>query len=220
MARVGVSGAVDEESRGRGDAALLTAPDVAFDPNEERRIVEIRREPNDVQVDGSSVGVEGVAMEHSHISKELVVHLPELPLPRRGLGGACGECRTGMFPAERKVAEDEAQSALELVEEPNEQRKGARAIQTLEIGVFDERHKSGTAAAHVIGIVHGADERRAAEERTSARREGTPAERVIILGMHCHVEVDAPRGAADGWAVGKRTTNRAPALLDSHATEP
>jgi hypothetical protein len=106
--------------------------------------------------------MERFAVEHARVAKELVVHLPELALARRRFRRASREPRAGVLPPQRKVPEDQPESAAELLEIPDEEGEGAGAVETLEVGVFDDRDERGSLTSNVIGLIDGTDERRTA----------------------------------------------------------
>jgi hypothetical protein len=61
------------------------------------------------------------------------------------------------------MAENDAERALELVEQPNETWKGTSAIQTLEIGILHERDERRVGAADMVRVVYRRAEWWAAE---------------------------------------------------------
>jgi len=196
VAGVRVTSAVDEEGGSGVDAAATAALDVALDSLRQRRVVEVGAEPDEVEADGRGMCMQRLTMEHSGVSKELIMHLPEFPLSSRRFGGARGERGAGMLPAEREMSEDESQRPRELIQKPNEYGERPGAIQALEVSVFDHRDEGGGAPANVVGIGNGIRERWTTEQRAATGSEWPPRGRLVILGMHSHRLVFAPPGAA------------------------
>src|SRR5437764_9150021 len=100
------------------------------------------------------MGRQRLAVQHTRVLQKLVVHLPKLSLPGRRLCRASGEGRPRVLPAKREMAENDAERALELVEQPNETWKCTSAVQTLEIGILHERDERRVGAADVVRVVY------------------------------------------------------------------
>ena len=139
--RVEIARPVHEKRRRRVDATSTSTRSVTLDTADDRGVVEIGREGDEIEPGRRRVRMERFTMEHAGISKELVVHLPELALSVCRFGGARGKSGARMLPREGKVTEDESHGAAQLIEVPNEWRKRARAVETLEVGVLDDGHE-------------------------------------------------------------------------------
>ena len=141
----------------------MPARHVPLDAVDKRLILQVFGEAAEVEADGRGMRVQSLAMKHAWIAKQLVVHLPEFPLPRGSLRGSRGQRGPGVLPTKWKVTEYKPQRAAKLLEIPNEQRKSSHAVQTLEIRVLNERDERVRLAAHVVNGIGGHGQWRPAE---------------------------------------------------------
>ena len=150
--------AVYEERRGAGNVALVGALDVLGDPRGIDAAAELVPEAVDVEVELLGIADEVLRRQSVLVLEEEVVHLPVLSLRGRRLRGLRRELGARVDVRERQVAEDEAQLVTKVGDEVAQDRLGAPAEGTLEISVFDERHRRAFRPADVVTL--GIDGRR------------------------------------------------------------
>ena len=186
--------AVDEEGRRPGDAEAARVVRVAREAIRARPAVEVGLPPRDVEPELRRVPVERRAIELGVVRVELVVHLPELPLLARRLGGQ----RRGhgvVVKRQRVVAEHQRQVGAVRLQQRVEGGLDPRAEGALKVGELDQGDLRLRAAAH--RRVEGGD----AEDGGAGRRAGAVRHRRLGPGQQRGVELVA-REPAPQQAVG------------------
>ena len=101
-------------------------------------------------------------VEAALVAEERVVHLPEAPLERRGLGGAGQPPRARVLGDDGEVAEDPPHG------QRGEQQVGLRAVRALVVAVLDD--DEAALAADVVLGARAAGGRGATQPRRARRR--------------------------------------------------
>src|SRR5688572_6728461 len=170
--------AVHEEARRAAYAAALAALEMLEHALPIDLVVELRGEEGHVEPELIGVTQEMLAVEVSLMLEQLRVHLPELALRPRALGGLGGGERMRMHVDEREVTIREAHLLLEAVQDYLDGRGGLLAVRALEVAVLDEDDGRVLGTEQVIGVIDGFGE----------------IDTVLAVG-HCMVSSSTPCGA-------------------------
>jgi len=115
-------------------------------------LLELEREPVDVETERRRVAQEVLGIERALVREEKVVHLPEASLGAGGLGGLGSLERMQVDLAERKIAKREPQIVAEDLSNLHDGRMRGSAVGALEVTVLDERDGCCLGAENVIAL--------------------------------------------------------------------
>ncbi len=146
-------GAVDEK-RGRGPhAALRAAVDVLVHPLQVNVLLHLVVVAIQVQLGLQRVLPQARGLQVQLVLEEEIVHLPELALRARRLGGLGRELGVRMHFHERELPEHEAHPVPEVLEQHFHGGISLAARRALEIPVFDDGHFRRRRPQEVIGVI-------------------------------------------------------------------
>jgi hypothetical protein len=165
-----VHDAVDEQ---RGGAPYLTgrqaALDIPLDPPQDPGSGPVVVEPRDVELELDGISPQVVVFERRLATEEQRVHFPEPVLQRGSLGGRRRGEGVRMDLRQRKVAEREADPAVQLSLDALDLSKRSARVRALVVAVLEDEPPGGR-AADVIDLVV---ERLEAQNPTNLRMSTT-----------------------------------------------
>ena len=146
--------AVDEEGRGSLDTALNASEQILLDLRCISVVRHVLFEAVDVEVESCSVLEQVLIVKGALMLEEVVVHLPEFALVRRGLGRFSGALRMRVDFAQWEVSVDKAKLVTQLALQSPDDMVGETTVRAFVIGVLDQRHRG---CVRSLNVVRGID---------------------------------------------------------------
>ena len=141
---------IDEEGRGCPDATPNTVAQVTVDLPGVTVLRHVTTEGLDLQTESGGVLVEMLIVKSTLMLEEMVMHLPESALARRGLGRFRRMLGMWVDLTQGKVPVDEAQLVTQFLLHSLDDTIGNAAVGAFVIGVLDQSHRASVRTLNVV----------------------------------------------------------------------